>query len=105
MGTSQRSVQRSLSWLIANGFIAKVKRVRRNDPQGYDLSPLIEKLKPYAWERIQLLRARRYPEVLSDDVVIELANQRQQKSAEEMFGSLVRRLSENQPLPGEILDE
>jgi hypothetical protein len=97
MGTSQRSVQRSLAWLIANRFVAKVKRIRRNDPQGYDLSPLVEKLKPYAWERIQLLRARRYPEVLSDEVVIGLSNQ---KSTEEMFGDVLRRLSENQTLPG-----
>jgi hypothetical protein len=105
MGTSQRSVQRSLSWLIANGFVAKVKRVRRDEPQGYDLSPLVEKLKPYAWERIQLLRAKRYPEVLSDDVVIELANQPERKTVEEMFGNLARRLSENQALPGKVLNE
>jgi DNA-binding transcriptional MocR family regulator len=96
MGTSQRSVQRSLAWLTANGFIEKVKRVRRDEPQGYDLSPLIDKLKPYAWERIQLMREKRYPEVLSDDLVIELANKHEQRSVEEMFGGVGRRLQENQ---------
>jgi hypothetical protein len=106
MGTSQRSVQRSLAWLTANGFIAKVKRLRRTDPQGYDLSPLIEKLKPYAWERIQLIREKRYPEVLSDDVVVELANRRERRSVEEMFGGVGRRLQENHPVPaGSTADE
>jgi hypothetical protein len=100
MGVSQRSVQRSLSWLVRNGFIVKARKVRRDTPQGYDPAPLVEKLKPYAWERIQLLRQKRYPEVLSDDLVIELANQPQQRTAEGMFGDLGRRLSENQTLPG-----
>jgi hypothetical protein len=99
MGISQRTVQRSLAWLTANGFMKKIKRVRRDEPQGYDLSPLVEKLKPYAWARIQLLREKRYPEVLSDDVVIELANRQKQRTVEEMFGGLGRRLSENQTLP------
>lgn len=87
------------------GFVEKKKRVRRDEPQGYDLSPLVEKLKPYAWERIQLLRAKRYPEVLSDDVVVELANQPPRKTVEEMFGDLARRLSENQPIPEEWKNE
>jgi Helix-turn-helix domain len=105
MGTSQRSVQRSLAWLTANGFLKKIKRVRRDEPQGYDLAPLVDKLKPYAWARIQLMREKRYPEVLSDDLVIELANQRERRSVEEMFGGVGRKLAENQQLPEKLPNE
>jgi hypothetical protein len=71
--------------------------LRRDTPQGYDPAPLVEKLKPYAWARIRLLREKRYQEVLSDDVVAEMAYRPERKSVEEMFGG---RMSENQTLPG-----
>ncbi len=82
MGASQRSVQRSLAWLTANGFIAKVKRRGRHDPQAYDLKPLVEKLQPYAWSRIQLLQEKRM--ALSDEDIQPVV--RRQKTVDEMFG-------------------
>jgi hypothetical protein len=39
MGASQRTVQRSLSWLCKNGFMAKAPKRRRSDTQAYDMEP------------------------------------------------------------------
>lgn len=86
MGTSRRSVQRSLSWLIKNGFMAKAPKLKRNDRQGYDLRPLVEKLKPYAWARIQLLQERRQLDALSDSDIEMLARMRERPTAQQMFG-------------------
>lgn len=55
MGVHKRSVQRAVSWLVKEGFIAKVPKRNTHDRQAYDLRPLVEKLKPYAWARIQLM--------------------------------------------------
>lgn len=49
MGTSQRTVQSSLSWLVQNGFIAKMPRASMNKPQVYDLTPLVTKLDLMLW--------------------------------------------------------
>lgn len=92
MGTSRRSVQRSVSWLIKNGFIAKVPKLRRNDRQGYDLRPLVEKLQPYAWARIQLLQERRQIDALSDNDVEMLARMANRQTPEQMFGTAVERM-------------
>jgi DNA-binding MarR family transcriptional regulator len=83
MGISERTVQRSLSWLIHNGFLAKVPRLKRDDPQAYDMAPLVRKLKPYADERIKYIQMKDYERVLDDN--IHLATQ---KTVKEMFGSL-----------------
>jgi DNA-binding HxlR family transcriptional regulator len=93
MGISRRSVQRSLSWLIKEGFMAKVPKRTSHDRQRYDLSPLVEKLKPYAWARIQLLQERRHHDVLSDELIVELARP-PRKTSEEMFGDAIKQLAE-----------
>ena len=90
MGVSPRSVQRSISWLIKEGFIAKVPKRTSHDRQAYDLRPLVEKLKPYAWARVQLMQERRKEDVLSDDVLIELSRPPRPTGAE-MFAEAVRR--------------
>jgi hypothetical protein len=87
MGISRRSVQRSVSLLIKNGFMAKVPKRSRTDRQGYDLRPLVEKLKPYAWARIQLIQERRHQDVLSDELIVELARP-PRKTAQEMFAGV-----------------
>lgn len=88
MGISRRSVQRSLSSLIKNGFMAKVPKRRRAETQAYDLNPLVEKLMPYAWARIRLIQERRHQDVLSDELIVELARP-PTKTAQEMFGDIV----------------
>jgi hypothetical protein len=97
MGISPRSVQRSLSWLIRNEFLAKAPRASRDDPQQYNMLPLVEKLKPYAWERIKYIQAKDFERVLDDN--IELVARDRRRSVQEMFGDVPRRLSENQTLP------
>lgn len=89
MGISQRSVQRSVSWLIKGGFMAKVPKRTSHDRLAYSLSPLVEKLKPYAWARIQLLQERRHHDVLSDELIIELSRP-PRKTPEEMFGEALK---------------
>lgn len=96
MGSSQRTVQRSLSWLCKNGFLAKVPKRRRTDRQAFDPDPLVKKLTPYALDRIRLIQAKDYDNVLSDDYLNALSKQR---TVEEMFGGVGRRLTENQTLP------
>jgi hypothetical protein len=91
IGISQRSVQRSLSWLIKNEFITKIMRKPGVSPQGYDPTPLVEKLKPYAWARMQLMRDQRHPDILSDDLIAELVREQDRQSAQEMFASVKRR--------------
>lgn len=90
MGASQRTVQRSLSWLCKNGFIAKGAKLRRKDAQAYDMEPLKTKLKPYALERIKIIQAKDYDAVLSDIEMEMLAR----PSAAEMFAG-VASLSRN----------
>lgn len=89
MGVSRRSVQRSLSWLTKNGFVGKEPKLRRDDRQAYDLKPLVEKLEPYAWARIQLIQQKRHDEVLSDEMIADLAEppHPRRRTMEEMFGS------------------
>jgi len=89
MGVHKRSVQRAVSWLVKEGFIAKVPKRSIRDRQAYDLKPLVEKLQPYAWGRIQLMQERRKEEVLSDDVLIEMSH-RPTMTAEEMFREAVK---------------
>jgi predicted transcriptional regulator len=86
MGTSTRTVQRSLAWLIENGFLAKAPRVSRKDPRQFNMVPLVEKLKPFAWERIKYIQERDYEKVLDDN--IHVASQR---TAQGMFGSLTKK--------------
>jgi hypothetical protein len=108
MGTSMRSVQRAVSWLVKEGFIAKVKKRTSHDRQSYDFSPLVEKLKPYAWARIQLLQERRHHDVLSDEVIVELLRP-PQKTTKEMFGdAIIKQLTENgsgYPAPVQVKHE
>lgn len=66
MGVSPRTVQRSLSWLSKNEFLAKMPKKRRTDRQAFDPGPLVKKLTPYALERIKLIQAKDYSNVLSD---------------------------------------
>jgi hypothetical protein len=87
MGASQRTVQRSLSWLCKNGFMAKVPKRRSSDTQAYDMEPLKEKLKPFALERIKLIQAKDYAHVLSDEYLHALSKQ---KTVEEMFGGVAK---------------
>ncbi|WP_316233539.1 helix-turn-helix domain-containing protein [Bradyrhizobium sp. SZCCHNPS2010] len=89
MGISPRSVQRAVSWLTKEGFMAKVPKRNSRDRQSYDLTPLVEKLKPYAWARIQLMQERRREEVLSDELLIELSRPPRPTGAE-MFGEAIR---------------
>jgi hypothetical protein len=84
MGASQRTVQRSLSWLSKNGFLAKVPKRRRADRQAFDPDPLVKKLTPYALERVKLIQQKDYAHVLSDDYLQALSKHRL-VSAEEMF--------------------
>ncbi|MCS3930765.1 helix-turn-helix domain-containing protein [Bradyrhizobium sp. 14AA] len=91
MGISPRSVQRAMSWLIENGFLAKLPRLRRDDPQQYDMLPLVEKLKPYAMERIRFIQEKDFERVLDDNIHIAT-----QKTAKEMFGDVVKKLTENE---------
>ena len=85
MGSSQRTVQRSLSWLCKHGFMAKVPKRHRSDTQAYDMEPLKSKLRPYAIERIQIIQARALAHVLSDDYLNHVARQR---TTTEMFGDI-----------------
>ncbi len=66
MGVSPRTVQRSLSWLAKNDFLAKMPKKRRTDRQVFDPMPLVTKLTPYALDRIKLIQAKDYANVLSD---------------------------------------
>jgi hypothetical protein len=83
MGTSPRTVQRSMSWLIANGFLAKIPKLNRRDAQQYDMRPLVEKLKPYAWERIKYIQEKDYERILDDNIHVA-----SQKTVKEMFGGV-----------------
>ena len=85
MGTSPRTVQRSLAWLIENGFLAKAPRLNREDPQQFNMLPLVEKLKPYAWARIKYIQEKDFERVLDDNIHVAT-----QKSAAEMFGGLAK---------------
>lgn len=96
MGISPRSVQRSLSWLIKNEFLAKAPRASRDDPQQYNMLPLVQKLKPYAWERIKYIQAKDFERVLDD--TIEVVTRDRRPSAQEMFGDVGRRLQEHQTM-------
>jgi predicted transcriptional regulator len=86
MGTSPRTVQRSLAWLIENGFLAKMPRFSRKDPQRYDMQPLVQKLRPYAWARIKYIQEKDFERVLDDN--IHLATQ---KTVAEMFGGVAKK--------------
>jgi len=86
MGISPRTVQRSLAWLIENRFIAKIPKLYRDDPQQYDMRPLIAKLKPYALARIKYIQAKDFERVLDDN--IHLASQR---TVGEMFGGVAKK--------------
>jgi DNA replication protein DnaD len=86
MGISPRSVQRAVSWLIENGFLAKMPRLRRDDVQQYDMAPLVEKLRPYAWERIKYIQEKDFERVLDDNIHIAT-----QKTVNEMFGEAVKK--------------
>lgn len=97
MGISVRSVQRSLAWLIENSFIEKLPRLSREAVQQYSLLPLVLKLKPYANARIKYIQEKDYERVLDDTIEVVVRDQR--RSAQEMFGDVGRRLTENQPLP------
>ena len=93
IGVSQRSVQRSLSWLLANGFIAKVPRANRDEPQAYDLKPLVEKLEPLALERLKLIQHGQFEDSLSDSALTGMA---MQKPAKEMFKGVLEKLQSTQ---------
>jgi hypothetical protein len=88
MGASQRTVQRSLSWLCKNGFMAKAPKRRRSDTQAYDMEPLKAKLTPFAMDRIKLIQAKDYSHVLSDDYLDALSKQR---SVNEMFAGAAKK--------------
>lgn len=96
MGISVRTVQRSLSWLIANGFIMKLPRLSRTAVQQYDMLPLIQKLKPYAEARIPFIQAKDYERVLDDNIEVVVRDQR--RTVQDMFGGVARRLQENETL-------
>jgi hypothetical protein len=97
MGVSTRSVQRSLSWLIKNDFIAKLPRLSRQAVQQYDMLPLIRKLRPYADARIRFIQEKDFERVLDDTIEVVVRDNR--RSVQEMFGGVGRRLTENQTLP------
>ncbi|MGJ5068882.1 helix-turn-helix domain-containing protein [Bradyrhizobium sp. SZCCHNRI1009] len=103
MGISERTVQRGLSWLIENKFIAKAPRRSRDDLQEYDMAPLVEKLKPYAWARIQYIQEKDFERVLDDTIEVMARDRR--PIAQEMFGDVARRLSENQILPAKRTED
>jgi hypothetical protein len=88
MGASQRTVQRSLSWLSKNGFLAKMPKRRRTDRQAFDPDPLVKKLTPYALDRIKLIQAKDFAHVLSDDYLHALSKQR---TVKEMFGGVAKK--------------
>ena len=107
MGISQRSVQRSVSWLVKHGFIGKVAKRNSHDRQAYDLDPLTKKLEPYAWARILLMQERRRNDVLSDDLLVELSRP-PRKTTEEMFGDAIKQIAENgggYPVPVPVKNE
>ena len=54
MGVSERTVQRLLSRMRRRGFIEKVKGQGATGAPAHDLTPLIEKLRPYARKRLAL---------------------------------------------------
>ncbi|WP_257168777.1 helix-turn-helix domain-containing protein [Bradyrhizobium sp. SRS-191] len=89
MGISPRSVQRAVSWLIENGFLAKAPRLHRNDVQQYDMAPLVEKLKPYAWARIKYIQEKDFERVLDDNIQIAM-----RRTAKDMFGEAVKKLAD-----------
>jgi hypothetical protein len=47
------------------------------------MRPLVEKLKPYAWERIKYTQENDYERVLDDNIHVA-----SQKTVKEMFGSV-----------------
>jgi DNA-binding MarR family transcriptional regulator len=57
MGVSPRSVQRSIARLIQMRLVAKVRH--ESGHVGYDMTPLTERLKPFASQRLAERRARR----------------------------------------------
>lgn len=91
MGVSPRTVQRSLSWLAKNEFLAKMPKKHRTDRQAFDPRPLVTKLTPYALERIKLIQAKDYANVLSD---IELDKESKMPSAQEMFADVTKSLAD-----------
>jgi Mn-dependent DtxR family transcriptional regulator len=44
MGVSQRSVQGSVSWLVKEGFMAKLPKRNSHDRQRNSLKPMVEKV-------------------------------------------------------------
>jgi hypothetical protein len=94
MGISTRTVQRAIAWLLKNEFMAKVPRVSRDDLQEYDLAPLVDKLRPYAWARIQYIQEKDFERVLDDAVEVVARDRR--PSAHEMFGEVARRSLEDE---------
>ena len=86
MGISERTVQRAFSWLIQNDFLAKAPRLKRDDPQQFDMAPLVLKLKPYANERIKYIQMKDYERVLDDNIHVAT-----QRTAKEMFGDVPKK--------------
>lgn len=85
MGVSTRSVQRAIAQLIEQGFMAKVPRKKRTDPQAYDMKPLVKKLEPYAEARVRFIQLKQYEEILSDRE-LEILNR---PTAAEMFKNVL----------------
>ena len=69
MGVSHRTIQRSLQRLLKNGFMTKMKKEGRKDPQRYDMTPLVEMLKPFAERALTVTQTRSYDNVLDDTFV------------------------------------
>ena len=103
MGISPRTVQRSLAWLIANGFLAKLPRLDRDAAQQYSMLPLVLKLKPYAEARIEFIKEKDFERVLDDNIEVVIRDRR--PTVQDMFEGVGRRLQENLPvknLAGEL---
>ncbi|WP_316398030.1 helix-turn-helix domain-containing protein [Bradyrhizobium sp. 33ap4] len=101
MGVSKRSVQRSVSWLVKEGFLAKLPKRNIRDRQVFDLTPLVEKLKPFAWARIQLMQQRRREADLSDELIKELSRP-PRPTGVEMFAEATRQginIGSGYPIP------
>ncbi len=58
MGLNIRTVQEHIKALEEKGFFRVVKGDRRGDLDRYDLTPMLQKLEPYALRRIRLTKER-----------------------------------------------
>ena len=63
MNVEPRTVQRIVRGLVTRGFVLRVKRRRHDEPDSYDIQPLLKKLERYAKERIALVGERSFDEM------------------------------------------